>query len=111
MRVSRLRVSAASATLCSMPTQARGTKGRARGAARGTPRGTRGAAKTKASRNDVQRAVDKAGGVIKTCALLEVSNATLFRWMASGSIPSLGPALVLSKASGVPVERFAGLER
>jgi hypothetical protein len=59
------------------------------------------------ARSAVREAVERVGGIIDACALLRVSNVTLFRWMKIGSIPNLDLALKLSKASGVPVEEFS----
>ena len=64
----------------------------------------------RAERNSVREAVEKVGGIIEACALLKVSNRTLARWLATGSIRRLDVALKLAKASGIPLERFARRE-
>ena len=67
-----------------------------------------GRRKGKGERNAVRDAVERIGGIVPACALLMVSNRTLARWLATGSIPQLDAALKLAKASGVPVQKFAG---
>jgi hypothetical protein len=57
--------------------------------------------------NGVREAVERVGGVIEASALLRVSNVAVFRWMRTGRVPSLDAALKLSRASGVPIERFS----
>lgn len=60
--------------------------------------------------NAVREAVAAVGGVIEACALLKVSNRTLYRWMEEGEIPFSKPCLLLSDASDISARRLAGLD-
>ena len=60
--------------------------------------------------NAVRQAVSAVGGVIETCAVLKVTNRTLYRWMEEGEVPFSKPCLLLAEASGVSARRLAGLE-
>ena len=67
--------------------------------------------------NPVRDAVARLGGVIEVCAILRVSNRTLFRWMRRGVVADAAPALRLAEALGgsaaeqlARARRLAGLE-
>ena len=60
--------------------------------------------------NAVRQAVSAVGGVVEACAILKVTNRTLYRWMEESEIPFSKPCLLLSEASGVSARRLAGLE-
>ena len=63
---------------------------------------------TKKKDNAVLRAVSTVGGPTKAARICDVSNTAVHKWIRRGSITILKHALRLSKASGVPIEEFAG---
>jgi len=62
----------------------------------------------KRGQNAVARAVALVGGPTRAARLCGVSNAAVHRWINSGSLSLLKHALRLSRASGIPIEEFAG---
>jgi DNA-binding transcriptional regulator YdaS (Cro superfamily) len=60
--------------------------------------------------NAVGRAVRIIGGPTKAATLCGVSNTAIHDWINKGSVSLLKHALRLSRASGIPVEEFAGDE-
>ncbi len=69
-----------------------------------------GKGRTKGKENAVARAVAVVGGPTKAARLCRVSNTAVHYWLQSGSVGLLRHALRLSKASGIPIEEFAGDE-
>jgi DNA-binding transcriptional regulator YdaS (Cro superfamily) len=66
--------------------------------------------KGKAKESAVARAVAAVGGPTKAARLCGVSNTAVHRWIRFGSVPLLRHALLLSRASGIPIEQFVGDE-
>jgi len=66
--------------------------------------------KGKHQENAVARAIAAVGGPTKAATLCEVSNTAVHRWIQFRSVPLLRHALLLSRASGVPIEEFVGEE-
>jgi DNA-binding transcriptional regulator YdaS (Cro superfamily) len=66
-------------------------------------RGTR-----RPSGNAVIQAVIAVGGPTKAARICGVSNAAVHQWITRGTVPFLKHALRLSRASGIPIEEFAG---
>ena len=64
----------------------------------------------KEEKNAVAEAVAAVGGPTKAARLCGVSNAAVHRWVKSGTVILLRHALRLSRASGVPIEKFVGEE-
>lgn len=60
--------------------------------------------------NAVARAVELVGGPTKAARICGVSNAAVHKWIQIGEVSFLRSALRLSRASGVPIEEFAGDE-
>jgi len=58
----------------------------------------------------VRDAIRRAGGEKAVTQLLDVSAATLGRWARAGVVQDTQAAVKLAKASGVPIERLAGLK-
>jgi transposase-like protein len=56
----------------------------------------------------VAAAVELAGGVSATAELCGVSRQSVYSWIREWRVERLTDALKLSKASGIPVEKFAG---
>jgi transposase-like protein len=61
-----------------------------------------------ASVNMVAAAVDLVGGVSATAELCGVSRQSVYSWIREWRVERLTDALTLSKASGIPIEKFAG---
>jgi hypothetical protein len=61
--------------------------------------------------NAVARAVRSIGGPTKAATLCGVSNTAIHDWILKGHISLLKHALRLSRASGIPIEEFAGDEK
>jgi DNA-binding transcriptional regulator YdaS (Cro superfamily) len=64
----------------------------------------------KQEENAVARAIAAVGGPTKAATLCAVSNTAVHRWIQSRNVPLLRHALLLSRASGVPIEQFLGEE-
>jgi hypothetical protein len=62
------------------------------------------------SDNRVSQAVSAVGGPTKAARICGVSNAAIHQWIRRGSVPLIKHAIQLSKASGIPIEEFAGEE-
>ena len=62
------------------------------------------------SDNSVTNAIDVVGGPTRAARICGVSNAAIHQWIKRGSVPLLKHALRLSRASGIPIEKFAGDE-
>jgi len=60
--------------------------------------------------NAVARAIAAVGGPTKAATLCRVSNTAVHRWIQFRSVPLLRHALLLSHASGIPIEEFVGDE-
>jgi len=65
---------------------------------------------TREKDNAVLRAVSRVGGPTKAARICDVSNTAIHKWIRRGSITILKHALLLSKASGIPIEEFVGGE-
>ena len=61
-----------------------------------------------ASVNMVAAAVDLIGGVSATAEICGVSRQSVYSWIREWRVERLTDALTLSKASGIPIEKFAG---
>jgi len=59
--------------------------------------------------NAVADAIERIGGVVRAATVCRVSEATLRRWCRKGRVRLLGPAVRLSKAAAISIERLAGL--
>jgi DNA-binding transcriptional regulator YdaS (Cro superfamily) len=59
----------------------------------------------------VTQAVAAVGGPTKAARICGVSNAAIHQWIKRGAVPLLNPALRLSRASGIPIEKFADAEK
>lgn len=66
--------------------------------------------KGKHQENAVARAVQAVGGPTRVATLCGVSNTAVHRWIGFKNVPLLRHALLLSQASGVPIEQFVGEE-
>jgi DNA-binding transcriptional regulator YdaS (Cro superfamily) len=64
----------------------------------------------KETQNAVARAVALVGGPTKAARICRVSNSAVHNWIQSRSVGLLRHALRLSRASGVPIEKFVGEE-
>jgi DNA-binding transcriptional regulator YdaS (Cro superfamily) len=67
--------------------------------------------KKRGEENAVAQAVATVGGPTKAAVLCGVSNTAVHRWIRSGRIILLRHAVQLSRASGVPIEKFLGNEK
>jgi DNA-binding transcriptional regulator YdaS (Cro superfamily) len=56
--------------------------------------------------NPVAEAVSAVGGPTKAARICGVSNTAVHKWIRRGSVALLKHALPLSRASGVPIDRF-----
>ena len=66
-------------------------------------------AKEKAAQaNMVAAAIELAGGVPVVAKLCAVSRQSVYSWIREWRVERLTDALELSRASGIPVEKFAG---
>jgi len=66
--------------------------------------------KRKDQENPVARAVAAVGGPTKAARLCGVSNTAVHRWIRFGSVALLRHGVLLSRASGIPIEQFVGDE-
>jgi hypothetical protein len=63
---------------------------------------------TRKGESAVARAVAILGGPTKAARICRVSNAAVHKWINRRSVPLLKHALLLSKASEIPIEEFVG---
>lgn len=59
--------------------------------------------------NQVQQAINKAGGPTKVSNLLHVSNSTVHNWVKAGRITNIDHARVLAKVTGFALEELRGV--
>ncbi|HXW83140.1 MAG TPA: YdaS family helix-turn-helix protein [Candidatus Binataceae bacterium] len=62
----------------------------------------------RAGANLVEAAVALAGGVTAVARRCGVTRQTVYDWIAEWRVERLVDALQLARASGIPVEKFAG---
>ena len=60
--------------------------------------------------NVVACAVRLIGGPTKAATLCGVSNTAIHDWIQKGHVSLLKHAVRLSRASGIPIEKFVGVE-
>ena len=56
----------------------------------------------------VAAAVELAGGVTKVARLCNVTRQSVYTWVQEWRVERLIDALILARASGIPIERLAG---
>ena len=61
-------------------------------------------------RNPVRDAVDKVGGPIQAAAIMRVSLESVRQWCITGEVRLAKAAVLLSRPSGIPLEKLIGLE-
>ena len=66
-----------------------------------------GCAVAERKKNWTAEAVARAGGMLQAAAVAKVSLRTMYRWHRAGFVTLLDAALRLSKATGIPIQRFA----
>ena len=60
-------------------------------------------------KNPVQRAIDAVGGPTKASFITQFSAAQIYNWRDQGYVKDGKAAVLLARASGVPVEELVGL--
>jgi hypothetical protein len=60
--------------------------------------------------NAVSAAVYKVGGLIQAAAIMRVSVESVRQWSIRGEVRLAKAAVLLSRASGTPLEKLIGLE-
>jgi len=67
--------------------------------------------KTAVRRNvDLEKAIQKVGGTLQAAAMMRVSQQTVRSWLKTGAIRLAKAAMLLSRATGTPVEKLIGLD-